>query len=405
MGAPLEMNRDFARDIFKVIREVLENRRHASSVISEVLSDRPLWSDRKRALFSNTCYDIIRNWRLLWNILGRDPDFDERSLWHLLGAYQIMMKEDLSKRKEYQGLAPEKVKSRLKRSGKNRAVRESIPNELDLVGERELGDDWDDIIHSLNSYAPLAVRANTLLSDRDRLKRILMNEGFDSDIVEWAPDALVLRKKGNVFKLKSFHEGLFEVQDPSSQSVSPFLQPEPGMRIVDACAGQGGKALHLSALMNNKGQIIAMDDVDWKLKELMKRASKAGAGNIRTVHVTGTKSYKRMKKTADRVLLDVPCTGLGALRKNPDIKWTFSMDTLDRLLGLQREILDNYYTLVKEGGKMVYATCSVLPSEGEEQVKWFLENNEGWSLEEERRLRPDRDSFDGFYMARLVRNG
>ena len=399
----MEMNRDFASDIFKVLTSVLKDSRHASSVISEVLSDRPSWSDRKRALFSNTCYDIIRNWRLLWTSLGREPDFDERALWHILGAYQIMRKEELPGRPEYHGLAPERVKNRLERAEMNRAVRESIPDILDMIGGAELGDEWDDIIHALNSYSPLSVRANTLKIEREQLRKVLKSEGYDSGTVEWAPDALVLRKKGNIFKLESFRKGLFEVQDPSSQFVSPFLQPEPGMRIVDACAGQGGKSLHLSALMNNRGQIIALDDVDWKLQELMKRASRAGAGNIRTVHVTGTKSYKRMKKTADRVLLDVPCTGLGSLRKNPDIKWTFSIETLERLRRLQREILERYSTLLKKGGKLVYATCSVLPSEGEEQIDWFLKDHDGWSMEEQRRLRPDRDSFDGFYMARLVR--
>jgi 16S rRNA (cytosine967-C5)-methyltransferase len=399
----LEINRDFAADIFLVIKGVLHERRHASSVISEILSGRKDWSDRKRALFTNTCYDIIRNWRLLWTSLGRDPSFDDRILWHLLGAYQLMKKEELGDRPEYRGMGSGKVKSRLKRSGSVRAIRESIPDILNRTGEEELGEDWDSILHSLNTYSPLSVRANTLKTDRDRLKEILRSEGFDSDPVQWAPHALVLRKKGNIFKLKSFQSGLFEVQDPSSQTVAPFLQVEPGMRVVDACAGQGGKTLHLSALMRNKGQIIAMDDVEWKLGELMKRASRAGANNIRTIHITGSKSYKRMRGSADRVLLDVPCTGLGSMRKNPDLKWTFSVETLNRLRDLQRNILNIYSPLVRSGGSMVYATCSILPSEGEDQVRRFLKNNDGWSMEEERRLRPDRDSFDGFYMARLIR--
>ncbi len=400
----MEMNRDFAKDIFTVLTGVLQDGRHASSVISEILSDRARWSDRKRALFSNSCYDLIRNWRLLWNGLGKDPSYDERDLWHLIGAYQILLEGDVENRAEYRGMGPDRVKARLKNAENYRAVRESIPEELDRIGEMELGEEWDDVIHSLNSYSSLSLRANTLKTDRSGLRSILKEEGYDSGTVEWGPDALVLRKKGNIFKLESFRKGLFEVQDPSSQAVAPFLQAEPGMRVVDACAGQGGKTLHLSALMQNKGQIIAMDDVEWKLQELIKRASRSGASNIRTVVVSGSKSYKRMRGTADRVLLDVPCTGLGSLRKNPDIKWTFSLETLNRLKDLQREILEKYSPLAKVGGKMVYATCSILPSEGEEQIEWFLKDHENWSLEEEKRLRPDRDSFDGFYMARLVRN-
>jgi 16S rRNA (cytosine967-C5)-methyltransferase len=398
------MNRDFASRIFHVIREVLEKRRHASSVISEVLSRESYWSDRKRALFSNTCYDLIRWWRLLWTSMGKQPSFDDRSLWHLLGAYMIKTEGEVPHREEYRGMAPARVRRRMKKIVSVRAIRESVPDELDRIGENELGDEWDDILRSLNTYSPLSVRTNTLKTNREGLRSVLRSEGFDSDTVQWAPDALVLRKKGNIFKLNSFGRGLFEVQDPSSQAVSMFMEVEPGMRIIDACAGQGGKTLHLSALTENKGQIIAMDDVDWKLRELFKRAARAGASNIRTVHVTGSKSYKRIKGTANRVLLDVPCTGLGSLRKNPDIKWTFSVETLERLRKLQREIMDRYSPLVKEGGKMVYATCSILPSEGEEQVSWFIDKHRGWSLEEDARLRPDRDSFDGFYMARLVRN-
>ncbi len=399
----MEMNRDFAHEIFKVIRQVIDGKRHASSVISEVLSDHHSWSDRQRALFSNTCYDIIRWWRLLWTTLGKDPSFESRDLWHLLGAYMIKMKENVPDRHEYRGMSPARVSNRLNKIGHKRSIRESIPEHLDQLGESELHDDWDTILRALNTFPPLAVRVNTLKTNRTELRGILHEEGHDTNIVEWAQDALVLKKKGNIFKLSSFHKGLFEVQDPASQMIAPFLKVEPGMKVVDACAGQGGKALHLASLMENKGQLVAMDDVKWKLNELMKRASRAGAQNIRTIHVTGTKSYKRMKGLIDRVLLDVPCTGLGALRRNPDIKWSFNEETLDRLIELQRSIMETYSPLVKEDGKMVYATCSILPSESEEQTEWFLKEHPDWELEEEKRMRPDIDGFDGFYMARLIR--
>lgn len=396
------MNRDFAREIFMALKEVMEDGRHASSVISDKLSSNPAWSDRKKALFSNTTYDIIRWWRLLWTALNRDPSFDERTMWHLMGAYMLKMEGEVPDRQEYKGMAPHRVRRRLIKLNSKRSVRESIPEHLDRLGEYELGEEWDDVLHFLNSFPPIALRTNSLKITRKELIGRLHEEGYDSSTVEWAPDALVLKKKGNIFKLKSFHDGLFEVQDPASQAVSPFLQVEPGTRVIDACAGQGGKTLHIAALMENKGQLIAMDDVEWKLEELKKRAKRAGCQNIRTVHVTGSKSYKRMKGTSERVLLDVPCTGLGALRRNPDIKWSISDDMIKRLKQLQREILDSYSPLVKEGGKMVYATCSILPSEGEEQVKWFLQSHKGWEIEEEKRLRPDREGFDGFYMARLI---
>jgi 16S rRNA (cytosine967-C5)-methyltransferase len=400
----LEIRKDFAAEIFAVLTEVMEMGRHASSVISEIQGRNPEWSDRQRALFSNTVYDIIRYWRFLWASLGKEQSFKEKDLWHLIGAYRLKRGEEIEGRPEYRGLRADKVMKRFERIRSERALRESIPDGLNELCYQELGDEWDQILHSLNSYPSLSIRVNTLKTSKGDLKTRLRNSGHDTNTVKWAKDALVFRKKFNVFRSKEFQEGLFEVQDPASQVVSEFLDVKPGMKVADTCAGQGGKTLHLSCLMLNKGRLVAMDDVSWKLDELRKRAKRAGAQNIETKHVTGTKSYKRMKGTFDRVLMDVPCSGLGALRRNPDIKWSLTGEMLERLKGLQREILLAYSPLLKEGGKMVYATCSILPSEGEEQVRWFLkEKGPEFRLVSEKRLRPDIDGFDGFYMALMER--
>jgi len=400
------MRRDFARDVFTVLISVFQNGQTASSAMSRTLAAKPDWSDRKRALFSNTIYDLIRYWRFLWASIDREPSLDERDLWYLIGAYQIKKGEEPDNINEYRGLAVQRTKKRMLKIRSMRAVRESIPDWIDRLGEEELGDDWDPILHSLNTYPPLAIRVNTLKTDIDGLKTRLKGSGHDTRIADMAPDALVFKQKVNIFRLPEFKEGLFEVQDPASQLVSVFLGVEPGMKVVDACAGQGGKTLHLSCLMEGRGRLLAMDDVEWKLSELKKRAKRAGARNIETRTVTGTKSYKRMKGTFDRVLLDVPCSGLGALRRNPDIKWSLSAESLERLKNVQRDILTSYTQLVKEGGRFVYSTCSVLPSEGEEQVRWFLKGKgEEFKLVEEKRTRPDIEGFDGFYMALVERSG
>jgi len=401
----LEMRRDFARDVFSVLADVFQEGKTASSAMSRALAANPEWSDRKRALFSNTIYDIIRYWRFLWTAIDREPSFDDRDLWHLMGAYQIKRGEELDNIREYRGLTAQRVGNRMEKARSVRVIRESIPDWLDRLGEEELGDDWDPVLHSLNTYPPLAIRVNTLRTDADALKARLKEAGHDMRKTGIAPDALVFKQKVNVFRLPEFRKGLFEVQDPASQLVSIFLGVEPGMKVVDACAGQGGKTLHLSCLMEGRGRLLAMDDVEWKLSELKKRAKRAGARNIETRTVTGTKSYKRMKGTFDRVLLDVPCSGLGALRRNPDIKWSLSAESLERLKNVQRDILTSYTQLVKEGGRFVYSTCSVLPSEGEEQVRWFLKGKgEEFKLVEEKRTRPDIEGFDGFYMALVERS-
>jgi 16S rRNA (cytosine967-C5)-methyltransferase len=153
--------------------------------------------------------------------------------------------------------------------------------------------------------------------------------------------------------------------------------------------------------MENKGQLIAMDIYGSKLKELKRRARRNGAHNIEPREITSTKVFKKLYGSADRVLIDAPCTGLGVLRRNPDTKWKLQPDFLEKITKTQQEILRNYSKIVKEGGKMVYATCSILPQENADQVKSFLASEEGkdFSLAKEKKIYASRDGFDGFYMA------
>jgi 16S rRNA (cytosine967-C5)-methyltransferase len=215
------------------------------------------------------------------------------------------------------------------------------------------------------------------------------------------PDALKLKNRANVFHTYAFRKGLFEMQDASSQLVSRFLEVEPGMRVVDACAGAGGKTLHLASLMENKGQLIAMDIFEHKLEDLKKRAKRNGAHNIETRVITSSKTIKKLKESADRVLIDAPCSGLGVIRRNPDSKWKLQPEHIDKIKETQAEILDQYAQMVKVGGKMVYATCSILPSENEKQVEKFLENHSEFKLQKDLKVSPHHTGFDGFYMALL----
>jgi 16S rRNA (cytosine967-C5)-methyltransferase len=189
--------------------------------------------------------------------------------------------------------------------------------------------------------------------------------------------------------------------------VAPFLGAEPGMRVIDACAGAGGKTLHLSAMMENKGQLLALDIYPGKLKELRKRAKRAGAHNIETRLITSSKVIKRLSDTADRVLIDAPCTGLGVLRRNPDAKWKLQSDFVEKVRDTQLDLLTRYSQMLRRGGKLVYATCSILPSENQQQVDAFLKSKAGreFQLLKVSSLLPSREGFDGFYMALLERTG
>jgi 16S rRNA (cytosine967-C5)-methyltransferase len=217
------------------------------------------------------------------------------------------------------------------------------------------------------------------------------------------PDALLLEERQNIFTRQQFKDGLFEVQDGGSQLIAPFLQVKPGMRVIDACAGAGGKTLHLAALMQNKGRIIALDTEEWKLDELKKRGRRAGVANVETRLIESSKTIKRLENSADRLLLDVPCSGLGVLKRNPDAKWKMSLDFIEQVKELQQRILADYCSMIKTGGEMVYSTCSLFPSENEKQVETFLKNQpQHFELLEQKTVLPSA-GFDGFYMARLKR--
>ncbi len=181
-------------------------------------------------------------------------------------------------------------------------------------------------------------------------------------------DALLIINKTNLFRTDLFKEGHFEVQDASSQMVAQFLQIDGNnMRIIDACAGAGGKTLHIAALMQSKGKLISMDVEQWKLDELRKRGRRAGVSNVET-RLIEANTVTELTDFADRLLIDAPCSGLGVLKRNPDAKWKLQADFVENIKKTQKEILDKYHVMVKTGGKMLYVTCSIMPSENQNQV-------------------------------------
>ena len=194
-----------------------------------------------------------------------------------------------------------------------------------------------------------------------------------------------------------------EIQDPGSQAVAPLLEAEPEMKVIDACAGAGGKTLHLASLMKGRGEIVAMDVSAAKLSELRRRASRAGTRIIRT-ETWREDTLKRYAGWADRVLIDAPCSGLGTLRRQPDLKWRLSEGALEKIKRLQRRLLDHYPALLRPGGKLVYATCSVLPSENTGQLDLLAERDGRFLIEESITVSPAATGWDGFFAARLGRS-
>jgi 16S rRNA (cytosine967-C5)-methyltransferase len=376
---------------------------YATKAIQHTMKRHREWEDDKRAAFSEAVYDIIRWWRPLWYIIGQEPSAEETDLQKIITIYLFSKKGDITALQNKRGLDVSQVLQRIENTKTSRALREALPDWLDIQGEKELDIRWDPVIAALNKTPDLTIRVNMLKTTARELSVILQKEGIIAEPIQGNPDALLIREKTNVFTLQSFNAGLFEVQDAASQMVSRILDPQPGMRVVDACAGEGSKTLHLAALIKNKGKIIALDTQEWRLRELRKRATKAGADTIETRLITSSKKYKRMQDTADRLLLDVPCSGLGTLRRNPDIKWKLTLNDLDRLKHVQHDLLERYCSLLKPLGTMVYSVCSIFPSEGEFQVQQFLKNHEDYCLLKEKRYWPDTDRTDGFYTALIQR--
>jgi 16S rRNA (cytosine967-C5)-methyltransferase len=391
-------------DIADALIMVFKDNLYASKAIMKSFKYHKEWDNQTKGYFSDTIYDIIRYWRLLWYLLKKEPNLQKRDLINLIGVYLFYKEKRIFNTTEIKNIDYNELEKTLIYTKDIRVLKESIPDWLDQLGTDELGKRWDQIINSLNQKSNIVIRTNTLKSTTDELIKILKNEGIQSEKIERTPDALLIKDRTNVFRLQSFKEGFFEMQSDASQMVSIFLGPKPGMRVVDVCAGEGSKTLHLAALMKNKGKIIAMDTQEWKLKELRRRAVKASIENIEVRTIDSSKAYKRLKGTADRVLLDAPCSGLGTLRRNPDIKWKLTLSDLKRLIEFQIDLLDRYSPLLRMQGYMVYSVCSILPSEGEKQIKAFLErHNNKFELIEEKRYWPDTDDTDGFYMALIKR--
>jgi len=396
----LKIYRNLSEAVVESLKAIFQDNKYADKVIEKVLKSNPKWGARDRRFIAETTYDIVRWYRLFREVTGAA----EGDYWTLLGAWCIWSKAELPDWDEFKSLDRKKFSKVYDEIKSDRKVRESIPDWLDELGEKELGTRWEKELEALNEEASVVLRVNTLKTSREELKQDLEEaEDILTEAPKEFPDALVLDQRQNIFTRQQFKDGLFEVQDAGSQSIARFLQVESGMRVIDACAGGGGKTLHLSALMKNKGRLIAMDTVEWKLEELKKRARRAGAGNIETRLIDSSKVIKRLENSVDRLLLDVPCSGLGVLKRNPDAKWKLTPSFLNEVKALQQKIITDYSQMLKSGGLMVYSTCSLLPSENEKQVEKFLKAKPNFELLDQKWILPS-EGFDGFYMALLKKS-
>ncbi|MCG9972665.1 RsmB/NOP family class I SAM-dependent RNA methyltransferase [Christiangramia crocea] len=400
----MRLHRNLVFATIDALAEIFNEGNYADKVIEKTLKRDKRWGSRDRSFIAETTYDIVRWKRLYAEIAEVKEPFSREDLFRMFSVWCVLRGIKLPDWPQFDGTPERRIKGRFDELSKVRKFRESVPDWLDELGASELGDKtWTKELHALNNQAPVVIRANKLKTTPQQLAEILKEEGIETSNLRNYPEALELKERANIFRTKAFKDGLFEVQDASSQRVAEFLNVEPGMRVVDTCAGAGGKTLHLAALMENKGQIIALDIYGNKLKELKRRAKRAGAHNIDTRSIESTKVIKKLYNTADRVLIDAPCSGLGVLSRNPDAKWKLQPEFIENIRNTQIEILQKYSRMVKKGGQLVYATCSILPSENQQQVQRFLKSEEGakFKLKKEKNILSSESGYDGFYMALL----
>jgi 16S rRNA (cytosine967-C5)-methyltransferase len=303
------------------------------------------------------------------------------------------------------------------------AVRGNYPDWLEPHLRAALGRDLEREMAAMQEEAQLDLRANLLKCDREAARAALAREGIEAVRTKLSPLGLRVFERIPLGTLETFRGGLVEVQDEGAQLAALLVDARPGMRVVDFCAGAGGKTLALAAAMGNRGHLVACDTATRRLERATERLRRAGASIVQRVPLASARDkwVKRHAQGFDRVLVDAPCTGTGTWRRNPDAKWRLAPGDLAELVALQAEILDGAGRLVRPGGRLVYVTCSLLSEENEAQIEHFLARHADFALVPigpiwretvggdcpaqgaMLRLTPARHGTDGFFVAAMAR--
>lgn len=414
--------------------------RLADRALDQVLrAKRHLYSNERRAV-AERVYALLRRQRTVDALLARAvPGFEGRNSTEQdllrLGVSRVLHGEPSTLVARALGLRPADAEMLMTFPGaasalhalppvQRFAIEASIPDFLAERFRREFGSRAEAEAEAMNERAPLTGRVNGLKVDRAALAARLRGEGVAVRETPLSPLGLFLETRLNAFSLPSFREGLFELQDEGSQLLG-MLVDAPPTRVVDACAGAGGKTLQLAAQMKNRGELFALDVDARRLEALKLRARRAGVHNVRIRQIPAAGSEAAEAVTdlvgrADRVLVDAPCSGTGTFRRKPDARYRLTEQRLADHVAQQRALLEQFAPLVKAGGRLVYGTCSVLREENEEVVKAFLAEHPDFSVLPpsdrlgaelgERvtqggflRLSPAQHGTDGFFGAILLR--
>ncbi|MCC7302898.1 MAG: RsmB/NOP family class I SAM-dependent RNA methyltransferase [Bacteroidia bacterium] len=321
-------------------------------------------------------FDILRSWRKCWQGLDEQWDGNPAALEKVILNY---------------------IHGEIPSESESWQIQHSVSGNLHLLGMKELGEkQWKRELESMDHPAPVFLRVNSLKGRREEAIQILMENGIPA--LAAGEEGIRLEGRPRLDNLEIFKTGLIEIQDISSQEVVPFLDPRAGERILDVCAGGGGKTLHIASFTSNKSTIVASDASKVRLERMKERIIRSGATGIQLT------DPGQIRGPFHRILIDAPCSGSGVIRREPVKKYVLDEALVDSCRRLQASLLDRSAALLLTGGVMVYAVCSIFPSEGTEMIRSFLSGHSGWVTEEEKMFFPSETEGDGFYMARIKKN-
>lgn len=303
------------------------------------------------------------------------------------------------------------------------SLRHSHPRWLVERWIEQYGEDIAEAICKANNEPPaVSVRVNTTMISRDAMLEEMKSRGFEAVPSELSPYGIIVKNGGNMAHTEWYRDGMISIQDESSMLVAEVVAPEPGMRVLDCCAAPGGKTAHMGEIMNDEGSIIANDLHSHKQKLIAEQAARLGLDSITTITGDALDLAKTYESASfDRILLDAPCSGLGVIRRKPDLKWVKTPEDIGEIISLQRELLQSVSSLVKPGGVLVYSTCTIEPGENEGTVAAFLADNPNFEVADDEagtmnrisrnalakgggaQILPQHFHSDGFYMVRLRR--
>ncbi len=414
----IKLHQPIIDTIIVCLKSIFEENKVADKEVATHLKQNKNFGSRDRSMIAETVYDIVR-WKIKYTYQLASYNEDYTLYKHLI-LISVLNRNYTIKNSAILDVNEDNINALLKiikEPIENNYIAQSYPEIFYNFCLKNIGESWHDLAIALNQKPSVFIRTNTLRTTKEKLIELLKNENTDlkdcHDSLARTDNAVQILSKNNLKNSTLYRQGLFEFQDIGSQAIGRFLFDAISdktkineIKILDLCAGAGGKTLHLSDLIKNKGKIYATDYKASRLKNLQQRAEQAGCENIEIIDYDDAKELKDI----DIILIDAPCSGTGTFKRQADLKYKITEEKIFEYVAIQASLLDTYKKVLNKNGKIIYATCSVLPQENEKQIEQFLnKNNVGdaslkhqhWQLIKSKQLLPTEYNGDGFFMAEI----